>query len=462
MDTETPNRNPGTPNPGAINSETLHRMWDTRPVRTGGDRTVAGVCGGVAQRYRIDPTLVKVAFVVATLFGGSGIVLYIAAWVTFPSDGVSDGVSRRDRRDRFRAARGRRGRRRHVHGLDGRGPHLSPPVVVLVILVVAVTSFGPNVAWGSGGLLGAALMLLAWWLLYQRCPDPVAGTSADTVGAATLAATETFTRWTPRAWTEPAADGATAAAPVDLMKDRSATADTDSDTGPTTEMPRTPPAWDPLGVAPFAWDLPEPSDPAPIHPPATRRPRSALTPITLGVALVVAAAATTAAFAGVSVLTPVRIMALSLAVVCVGLLVGMVSRRGSGLVGVAVILAVGVVGGSLLSGSDLLPGGGVGQREWRPLTEADIAAQYDHSVGQATLDLRSVTLTADRSVRVRGGVGEIRVIAPKGMNLDTRCRVIVGDQTCPSGIDGGDDGTAGPVLRVDISNVLGQVTVDRG
>ncbi|WP_082079996.1 PspC domain-containing protein [Williamsia herbipolensis] len=458
MDTETPNRNPGTPNPGAINSETLHRMWDTRPVRTGGDRTVAGVCGGVAQRYRIDPTLVKVAFVVATLFGGSGIVLYIAAWVTFPSDGVSDGVSRRDQRDRFRAARGRRGRRRHVHGHDGRGPHLSPPVVVLVILVVAVTSFGPNVAWGSGGLLGAALMLLAWWLLYQRCPDPVAGTSADTVGAATLAATETFTRWTPRAWTDPSAAGTTASGPVDLTKERSATADTDSDTGPTTEMPSTPPAWDPLGVAPFAWDLPEPSDPAPTYPPATRRPRSALTPITLGVALLVAAAATTAAFAGVSALTPVRIMALSLAVVCVGLLVGVVSRRGSGLVGLAVILAVGVVGGSLLAGSDLLPGGGVGQREWRPLTEADIAAQYDHSVGQATLDLRSVTLTADRSVRVRGGVGEIRVIAPKGMNLDTRCRVIVGDQTCPSG----DDGTAGPVLRVDISNVLGQVTVDRG
>ncbi|MGU3292129.1 PspC domain-containing protein [Williamsia sp. M5A3_1d] len=460
MNTENPNRNTGTLDPSAISSATLRRMWDTRPVRTGGDRTVAGVCGGVARRYRVDPTLVKVAFVVATLFGGSGVFLYIAAWVTFPSDGVTDGRSRREHRDRYRAARGRRGHLRHGH--DGRGPHLSPPVVVLAIVVVAATSFGPNVAWGSGGLLGAVLMLIAWWLLHQRHPDPLPGTSADTVGATTLAATETFTRWTPRAWTDSAAADSAAAGPVDLTKGGSAPADAGSEADPTAEMRRTPPAWDPLGAAPFAWDLPEPSDPAPIHPPAPRRPRSALTPITLGVALLIAAAATTAAFAGVSALTPVRIMALALAVVCAGLLAGVVSRRGSGLVGVAVILAVGVVGGSLLSSGDLLPGGGVGQREWRPLAESDIAAQYDHSVGQATLDLRSVTLTADRSVRVRGGVGETRIIAPKGMNLDTRCRVIVGEAKCPTGIDGGDDGTSGPILRLDVSNVLGQVTVDRG
>ena len=43
----------------------------------------------------------------------------------------------------------------------------------------------------------------------------------------------------------------------------------------------TPPAWDPLGAAPFAWDLPEPG---PVPAPAPRR-RSRVTPMTLAVAL---------------------------------------------------------------------------------------------------------------------------------------------------------------------------------
>ncbi|NMB23111.1 MAG: PspC domain-containing protein, partial [Corynebacterium sp.] len=43
-------------------------MWATRPVRfpssQGGNAKVAGVCEGIAIRYQIDPTLVRLAFVV--------------------------------------------------------------------------------------------------------------------------------------------------------------------------------------------------------------------------------------------------------------------------------------------------------------------------------------------------------------------------------------------------------------
>ena len=49
----------------------------------------------------------------------------------------------------------------------------------------------------------------------------------------------------------------------------------------TPESATTPPAWDPLGAAPFAWDLPEPG-PAPAPPP---RPRSRVTAVTLALAL---------------------------------------------------------------------------------------------------------------------------------------------------------------------------------
>lgn len=47
----------------------------------------AGVCGGAAEHYGIDETLLRVAFVAATILGfGSGIVVYLAAWFLAPQD----------------------------------------------------------------------------------------------------------------------------------------------------------------------------------------------------------------------------------------------------------------------------------------------------------------------------------------------------------------------------------------
>ncbi|WP_188490771.1 PspC domain-containing protein [Williamsia phyllosphaerae] len=455
-------------------AESLLRMWNTRPVRPNADGTVAGVCAGIARRYRVDPTLVKIAFVVATLFGGSGVILYVLAWITLPAgdDPPSEYMNRRQRKAVYRQARSdyRRARREHRDGRhpghdDARHRSHPPTIVLIVIAVIVVTSFTPNVAWSSGGLLGAALMLLGWWLLYQRSPDAEPGTSADTIGTAPIVATETFTRWMPRAW----ADNVTAATTSGVPTSGEPGVD-DDPTVPTQRVdlekpieapsgPPTPPAWDPLGAAPFAWDLPEPS----VAPPPTPvRRRSALTPITLGVALLVAAGASTAAFAGVDALTPARIAALTLVVVCMGLLVGAVTRRGPGLVPVAVLLAVVVVFTSAASGLGSLPGGGVGDRDWRPVTAGDIEPNYELTVGSATVDLRSVTLTGNRSVRLSVGLGEAIVIAPAGMNLKVRCRTTIGDETCRSGLDGGSDGTAGPVLDIDASSIVGHVEVRRG
>ena len=45
---------------------------------------LGGVCGGIAQTYNLDPTLVRILFVVATLLGFSGILLYLILWVVIP------------------------------------------------------------------------------------------------------------------------------------------------------------------------------------------------------------------------------------------------------------------------------------------------------------------------------------------------------------------------------------------
>lgn len=50
------------------------------------DRKLAGVCGGIAQFLGWDPTLVRVLWIVLTLLGGSGILIYLVLWVAMPED----------------------------------------------------------------------------------------------------------------------------------------------------------------------------------------------------------------------------------------------------------------------------------------------------------------------------------------------------------------------------------------
>ena len=68
------NRSMDTPNDFQT---TVRQMWDTRPPRIpkdqGGNALLGGVCEGIGARYRIDPVLVRIMFVVLALaFGGVG------------------------------------------------------------------------------------------------------------------------------------------------------------------------------------------------------------------------------------------------------------------------------------------------------------------------------------------------------------------------------------------------------
>ncbi|MDR3446132.1 MULTISPECIES: PspC domain-containing protein [Dyella] len=48
------------------------------------DRKIAGVCGGVAEYLGWDSTLVRLLWVVLTLLGGSGVLIYIVLWIVMP------------------------------------------------------------------------------------------------------------------------------------------------------------------------------------------------------------------------------------------------------------------------------------------------------------------------------------------------------------------------------------------
>lgn len=55
-----------------------------RLYRSATDKVIAGVCGGLAQYFSIDPAIVRLAFVVFALAGGASVLLYIVLWIAVP------------------------------------------------------------------------------------------------------------------------------------------------------------------------------------------------------------------------------------------------------------------------------------------------------------------------------------------------------------------------------------------
>ncbi|HEY9574419.1 MAG TPA: PspC domain-containing protein [Lachnospiraceae bacterium] len=59
-------------------------MGNKRLYRSSTNYMLAGVCGGIAEYFNIDPTLVRLAWVLFSVVGGSGILAYIIASIIIP------------------------------------------------------------------------------------------------------------------------------------------------------------------------------------------------------------------------------------------------------------------------------------------------------------------------------------------------------------------------------------------
>ena len=57
-----------------------------RLTRSLTDRKIAGVCGGIANYLNIDPTVVRIIFLLALLCGTFGFWAYLIVWIAAPED----------------------------------------------------------------------------------------------------------------------------------------------------------------------------------------------------------------------------------------------------------------------------------------------------------------------------------------------------------------------------------------
>lgn len=290
----------------------LSSMWDTRPQRIpkkqGGKAYVAGVCEGIAVRFQIDPTLPRVLFVITTLFYGGGIVAYLLAWGLMPlltkKTSPFDEVLRKSTTNKSEE-------------------HLGY-WLILIVGIVVTAGIRPLLSEAAvSSWLTIALFAGAWYLLYQRQPQPPVHVDMSV-------------------YQDPSG------APL-------------------------PPRWNPLGVAPDLWDLPEP-DADPVKTSAPKWP-------------------------------------------------GIVAMIAAG----AIVLGLVTAGPTLRSPND----DALASVSLAPQSVNDLQPRYSVSLGRLELDLRGITdWDAPRTVTVNVELGDAEIYLPEGIPLQVECNTDLGTTDC--------------------------------
>lgn len=56
--------------------------------RSNTDKKLCGVCGGLAEYFDIDPTIIRLIFIFLTLFGGGGLLIYLICALVIPKSPI--------------------------------------------------------------------------------------------------------------------------------------------------------------------------------------------------------------------------------------------------------------------------------------------------------------------------------------------------------------------------------------
>lgn len=408
--------------------------------RSRSDRMVAGVLGGVAQRLRVDPLLLRIATVVLALFGGVGIVLYAIGWLLIPEEDADSSIaeqalSRGDGEPR-----------------DGTAVALAAGLLI-VILVAAGGAFGS----GFGTVL-LVLAIVGVILLLRREDGDGGSQPAQPAG---YGGTPEQAQPEPDGGPvgqEPAAGTGHQPAAAGLAPP-GGTVDAAYEPPPGTGWPEGP-DW----LPPTADVDSEPS------PPAEHPPRSYLGPLTLSA--VVAALGILAVNDATWATVPASAyLATALAVVGLGLLAGAWFGRSRGLIVLGVVLAVSLAPAAF---ADQYPWP-VGDYTVTPASVGELPSGPQHyGVGSVVYDLSELELEDDESVHleIEHGVGELRVVAPENADVTVNAEVGLGGielfKTWSGGpgssrevTDLGADGRGGGEITLDLENGIGKLEVNR-
>ncbi len=392
-----------------------------RLERPRNDRVVAGVAAGIANHYNVGVGWVRLGFVVSSLFGGFGVLMYLLGWVGLPEEGEADSLASSKVRD-----------------VEGARSWLGLAFIVLAVVIILSES-----RLVSPGLLWASALVLAGVLLYR-------GDLPETIGRSRAGGDHR----PPPDDDEPSRGGTPLddGPPTDELPPALPDAGDDGEAGdgadgttPTGVAAATAGIGDTVDLVPppppsGGDEIPPPSPPPPpvpaprreAEPSRPRRRRSLLGRFTMATMLIVLGVM--GLFHAADVIEPTARQYVAAAVVTVGLglVVGTWWGRAHTLIFFGILLL------PLLAGATLVRvplDGGFGDPVYRPATAADVADEYRLIGGELTLDLGDIDLDAGPvAVELTNAFGSLEVIVPRDAGVTITARVGAGDLSLP-GLD---------------------------
>ena len=339
-----------------------------RPIE---GRAFAGVAAGLGQRFDISATWFRVAFVLMTVFGGIGLLLYILGWLLIPEEGSDEPLV--------------------TQWLSGFDTSNTGMVVGVVLVGVAAVILASSFHLISGRFVFAAILLVVGVLLYRgdldRRSRPPTGASAEhpstiDVGEVTV---------------DDSAEDEQAAVEHDQPK-------TSVETRVVPPPPRRPP-----------------------------RPKSILGRMTVAATLIAVGGLAVLDVAGVLFPDPVHYVAVTVGVIGAGLLAGTLFGRARWLIVVGLLLMPLLFLASV--GPTWSISGEAGERYIRvesiqDLERVDFA--FEHGAGVLEIDLRDFEPPTDTDgiypipIGAKIGAGEIRIWLPDPASATVHGRVGIG------------------------------------
>ncbi|MFN0153535.1 MAG: PspC domain-containing protein [Gaiella sp.] len=397
---------------------TLPPSTPRRLVRTS-DRKLAGVAAGIGHYLGIDPTIVRIAFLVLTAAGGIGVLLYLICWLVMPR---------------------------------GEAPSVTPatPLDTWAIVGVAGLVVGVALLFGWHGLGGgtravaAAALVVGGILLLGRFRNdapPGASTPGDS------------------SWPVTPPPSPPPAAPLLRAPDTpTAEIDETADTAVTPQI-----AADGAEPAPSASSVARHSAPA----------RRGVTAGVLSLVAITLGAGVAAVLAEIGEgLDAADVIAASVVIVGLGLVVSAFVARAVGLVVVGLVLTLALL---TVRAAQPIIDDGTGVRSYTPLSAGDLRTEYHLGAGELTLNLSLLELAdgETRKVKVKVGFGAVTIIAPDEPEVLVRSSVDGGEivafgrrieglfQDGETTVPGNGDSSAGRLV-IDLDLGFGEGTVRRG
>ncbi len=431
--------------------------------RSGTDRVAAGVLGGLGRQLGLDPVLLRVVTAVLAVFGGVGFLLYAIAWLLVPADDQPGSI--------LEQALGRR---------ETRSPGSIPMAIFLTAVILVSSGNLVGGSWDGVVLLILAVVGLTTWMRNRTAdtddePEPY---GTDAYGPYESYAPPEEAGYEPRqppSMPPSMPPSVPPSTPTPAPTPAPTATPTPEDVGPAA--PAVPaagsaegwpegPDWGPYSSAWSPYDQPA----APASAPPAPRARSILGPVTVSAALLAVGALAVqdvywaAVPAGMYVAVP-------LAVVGIGLLVGTWFGRSRGLIALGIVLALALVPTTLASRLD----GSLGDARVDVTSLAELPdGRVEYGAGNIDYDLSAMPMsdTDTATLSIDLGAGNLHVVVPADADVILRADVGAGDvrafNQASSGVatgrtitDDGPDGPGGGTLTLDLEVGVGEIEVTR-